>query len=224
MKETNSDKTAIVFGATGLVGKVLLQKLCTTEIYTRIKSIGRRSTGLTYPKLTEVINPLTDPEEIREELSGDVVFCCLGTTIKKAGSKEAFRKTDLELPVKLAAIARENQVKKFIIISSIGADAKSGNFYLRTKGEMEKQLLEINIPDIIIVRPSMLLGKRDEFRFGEALGKVVMKVLSPVMMGKLKKYRGIKAETVASAMINLANSNEDQKIVKSDELEEWGKE
>lgn len=222
MKEPINAKTAIVFGATGLVGSELLKLLCASEMYSSVKTIGRRSSGISDAKLTEIVNPLLDPDEIRDVIKGDDLFCCLGTTIKKAGSREVFRKIDLELPVKLAKIAQENQVKKFIVVSSIGAKAGSRNFYLRTKGEMEKQVLEANIPDIIVVRPSMLLGNRDEFRFGENIGKALMKVFSPLLTGKLRKYRGIEAHTVAKAMFNLANAGENQEIFESDELEEWG--
>lgn len=223
MKESKTKKTAIVFGSTGLVGHILLKKLCESETYSEVTSFSRKSAGFNSPLLREVVNSLVAPDEIADQLKGDDLYCCLGTTIKKAGSKEAFRKTDMELPVKLAQIAGVNQVRKFIVISSIGADAKSSNFYLRTKGEMEKQLLETNVPDIVIVRPSMLLGNRGERRLGEEIGKVVMKVLTPVMVGRWKKYRAIHAETVANAMIHLANSDENQEIFESDELEEWGK-
>ena len=223
MKEVNSGKSAILFGATGLVGNELLKILCASERYASVKTFSRRTSGISNAKLTELINPLVDPNEISDEIKGDDLFCCLGTTIKKAGSREVFRNIDLELPVTLAKIAQKNQVKKFIVVSSVGANAGSRNFYLQTKGEMEKQVSETNIPDIIIVRPSMLLGKRNEFRFGEIMGKAVMKAFSPLLTGKLKKYRGIKAETVAMAMLNLANANENQEIFESDELEVWGK-
>lgn len=219
--EKKDHKTAIVFGATGLVGSVLLKQLSESPVYSEIITFSRKSLGFNHPKIKEVFNYFTDLTTIKSSLYGDDLFCCLGTTIKKAGSKENFKKIDFEMPVHLAKMAEENKIKGFFVVSSIGADAKSSNFYLRTKGEMEKEVLDCNIPKIAIVRPSMLLGKRNEFRFGEEIGKMLMKAFSIFVTGRLRKYRAIQAETVAKAMIIIANDdNSDQDIYESDELEE----
>lgn len=220
MKTEKTDhKIAIVFGATGLVGSVLLKQLCESPVYSEVVTFSRKSLSFNHPKIKEVFNYFTDLTSIKNSLHGDDLFCCLGTTIKKAGSQENFKKIDFELPVQLAKMAEENKIKGFFVVSSIGADPKSSNFYLRTKGEMEKEVLDCNIPKIAIVRPSMLLGKRDEFRFGEEIGKMLMKTFSIFVTGRFRKYRAIQAETVARAMIVIANDdNSDQDIYESDEL------
>ena len=219
--EIKVDKTAIVFGATGLVGSLLLQHLCESPVYSQVITFSRKSIHFNHPKLKEVFNYFTDLSSIKKSLYGDDLFCCIGTTIKKAGSQENFRKIDFEMPVQLAKMAEENKIKGFFVVSSIGADSRSSNFYLRTKGEMEKEVLDCNIPKIAVVRPSMLLGKRNEFRFGEEVGKIIMKSFSFLIQGKYRKYRAIKAETVAKALILIANDDScDQDIYESDELNE----
>jgi len=217
--EIKVDKTAIVFGATGLIGSLLLQHLCESPVYSQVITFSRKSIHFNHPKLKEVFNYFTNLSSIKKSLHGDDLFCCLGTTIKKAGSQENFRKVDFDLPVQLAKMAEENKFKGFFVVSSIGADPKSSNFYLRTKGEMEKEILDCSIPRIAVVRPSMLLGNRDEFRFGESVGKIFMKPLSVFFIGKYRKYRAIHADTVARALIQIANDDCcDQDIYESDEL------
>jgi uncharacterized protein YbjT (DUF2867 family) len=221
IKEPNI-KTALVFGATGLVGNELTNLLLSDNNYNSVKIFVRKKTELKHPKLTQIVNALENAEEVANEIKGEEVFCCLGTTIKKAGSQKAFERIDLELPVKIAEIASKNGVKKFIIVSSIGANRKSGNFYLRTKGKMEEAVLSQDIEGVYVVRPSILLGKRLESRAGEAFGKVFMGIFSFLMMGSLKKYRGIQAGTVAKAMIRLAGSGEKRLVLESDKVEELG--
>ncbi len=219
--ESRENKTAIVFGATGLIGSILLKQLCESPVYSQVITFSRKSLEFNHPKLKEVFNFFTDLSSIKNSLHGDDLFCCLGTTIKKAGSQENFKNIDFDLPVQLAKMGEENKIKGFFVVSSIGADPKSSNFYLRTKGEMEKEVLDFNIPKIAVVRPSMLLGKRNEFRFGEKIGKIIMKSISVLILGKYRKYRAIKAETVAKALILIANDDScDQDIYESDELEE----
>lgn len=217
--EKKDHKIAIVFGATGLVGSSLLKQLCESPLYSEVITISRKSLGFNHPKIKEIFNYFTDLSTLKSSLHGDDLFCCLGTTIKKAGSQENFKKIDFEMPVQLAKMAEENKIKGFFVVSSIGADIKSSNFYLRTKGEMEKEVLDCSIPRIAVVRPSMLLGNRDEFRFGESVGKIFMKPLSVFFIGKYRKYRAIHADTVAKAMIQVANDDCcDQDIYESDEL------
>ncbi|HSO78416.1 MAG TPA: SDR family oxidoreductase, partial [Bacteroidales bacterium] len=147
------------------------------------------------------------------------IFCCLGTTIKKAGSQEAFRKVDLEAPAKIASIAAENEVKQFIVISSIGADPGSRNFYLRTKGQMEQTVQKEHFQAVAILRPSMITGKRKEFRMAEETGKMIFRPLEKLLLGRLRKYRSIKAKTIARAMVNIALTPQDKTVFESHEIQ-----
>ncbi|HCY00506.1 MAG TPA: hypothetical protein DG754_10235, partial [Bacteroidales bacterium] len=153
----------------------------------------------------------------------DTAYCCLGTTIKKAGSKEAFLEVDLELVVDFANKAKEAGVKRFAVVSSIGANAKSKNFYLNTKGKVEEQLKAIGFKRLVIVQPSLLLGKRNEKRFGEDMGKVLYSVFKFIFIGPLKKYRGIQALDVAKAMIVLAEQGMGTITVESNVLQDFSK-
>ena len=150
---------------------------------------------------------------------GDDVFICLGTTIKKAGSVKKMEEIDRDLPVMLASAAASNGVKRIAVVSSIGANTESANYYLRIKGEMEQEILKLKFENTAILRPSMLLGDRKEKRPGELAGKVVMKVFNPLLMGKMKKYRGIHGRDVARAMIAILQSKNVKNIYESDELQ-----
>ncbi len=214
-------KKAVIFGSTGLTGFQVLKQLCNHTNYGEIICYNRKPLVFSHPKFKEIIIDFSDLSGTVKTIEADEMYCCLGTTIKKAGSQQAFRKVDYDLPVAIGKIAAQNKVKHLLVVSSIGANQKSGNFYLRTKGEMEQQITTLNIPQITIARPSMLLGERKEYRFGEEMGKIIMKITVPLMIGKLKKYRGITAETVARAMIIIANSSPgNRKFFESNELEE----
>ncbi len=217
------DKTALIFGATGLTGKALVDQILADDRYSTVRIFVRRPVGITHPKLEAVIDDLSDPGKIAGKIKGDELFCCLGTTLKKAGSKEAFTRVDLGLPAALAKIAHRNGVGKFLVISSVGANPRSGNFYLRTKGMMEEQVGQYNFRQLSIFRPSFLIGKRDEFRFGEETGKILFAVLGFLLVGPLKKYRGIKVETVARAMVTVANNIPAKKVYQSHEIARLGK-
>jgi uncharacterized protein YbjT (DUF2867 family) len=217
MKEKG--KTALVFGSTGLTGNALTHLLIEDENYSLIKLFVRKPSSIKNPNVKEIIigNDFSETD-ISEELRGDELFCCVGTTMKKAGSKEAFEEVDLNIPVRLSKIAVKNQVGKFLIISSIGANPRSRNFYLRTKGKMEEQVLISGIKKIHIFRPSLILGNRNENRFGENIGKILYKVFSFVFIGSLKKYKGIEAKAIARAMINVAKGDYKNNIFESDEM------
>jgi uncharacterized protein YbjT (DUF2867 family) len=212
-------KTAIVFGATGLVGNLLLEELINSGEYSVIKIFVRQSTGVSEPKVEEIITDFSDPGNLSARLTGDDLFICLGTTIKKAGSIENMEKVDRDLPVKIAELARKNGFRNIAVISSIGANENSKNYYLRIKGELEKGILSLNFENTVIVRPSMLFGERKEKRTGETVGKVVMKAFQPVLLGKLLKYRAIHARDVAKAMILLLKEKKGETIFESDELQ-----
>ncbi len=212
-------KTAVIFGATGLTGSLVLKKLIQDERYQKIRMFTRTLPEVKSDKLEMIITDLEDLEQHSEKITGDDVFCCLGTTIKKAGSKENFRKVDLEWPALIAKTASKNGIPNFLMISSIGADPESSNFYLRTKGEAENAVRQHKFNKIVILRPSMLLGKRNEFRFFEEMGKLVMVPLKFVFRGKLKKYRPIDAEKVARAMVKFANITTSKNVFESHEIE-----
>jgi uncharacterized protein YbjT (DUF2867 family) len=213
------NRIAIVFGATGLVGNLLLEELEKTENYQTIKIFVRQTAGISLPVVEEIITDFSNIGGLGADLTGDDLFICLGTTIKKAGSIESMEKVDRDLPVDIAILARKNGVKRVAVVSSIGADPASKNYYLRIKGEMEQGILTAGFEKTVIVRPSMLMGERKERRPGEIAGKVVMKVIKPVLSGKLLKFRAIHGRDVARAMIMLLDKETDKKIYESDELQ-----
>ncbi len=215
-------RTAIVVGATGLVGSYLVEELLKRQEYSKIIVLVRRLIDIKHEKLKQHIVDFNDPEKFSSLLLGDDIYCALGTTIRKAGSQENFKKIDLDLPVKIGSLAVKNGIHNFLVVSSIGANAGSRNFYLRTKGKMEKKIMQLGFEHVYIVRPSMLLGKRKEFRFGEIAGKVMIRIFSFLLLGKLRKYRGIHGKTVAKSMIRLALSCPSKIIVESDELHSLG--
>ena len=213
-------KNAVVFGATGLVGSELIMQLIADKRYAGIKVFGRRDTGIINKKLVSRIVDVSDVKTYSSEIVGDELYICLGTTIKKAGSIQAMEHADRDLPAEIAREARENGINSVAVVSSIGADSGSRNYYLRIKGEMETEIAGNGFGRTVIVRPSMLLGKRKEFRFGEEAGKAVMKALRLLFVGRMRKYRGIEASDVAAAMIRLLNTSPkpDRIVFESDEL------
>jgi uncharacterized protein YbjT (DUF2867 family) len=214
-------KTAVIFGSSGLTGFEVLRQLCEHPNYEKIICYNRKPLAFNHQKFEEIIVDFDDLSSSIKKIKSDEVYCCLGTTIKKAGSQQAFQKVDFDYPVAIGQLAEQNNIQHYLVVSSIGANHKSGNFYLKTKGRMEEAISKYSIPQITFARPSMLLGDRKEYRFGEEMGKVLLKVVSPLMIGKLKKYRGIQAQTVAKAMIIIANSNPvNRKFFESHELEE----
>jgi uncharacterized protein YbjT (DUF2867 family) len=190
-------KTALIAGATGLVGSQLLSILLESNYYSRVKALVRKPIPFEHPKLEQIIVDFDNPDNAL--LVADDVFCCLGTTIKKAGSRENFKKVDLEYPIQLAKATFSNGTKKFALVSAMGSNTKSMFFYNRIKGEVEKKLQTIPFETILIVRPSLLLGKRTEIRFGEEMGKVFM-----ILFGFLipRNIKGIDAKKVAQNMYN----------------------
>lgn len=216
-------KTAIIFGASGLIGGELIRQIIGNPYYSSVILAVRTPLNILHEKLREV--SLVDFEQIdlsRYSLSNIHVFCCLGTTIKKAGTQASFRKVDYELPVKIATWARAHGIETMLAISSIGAKKGTGNFYLHTKGEMEDALLTLKFKKLHILRPSLLLGERKEFRLAEELTKPIAKLFSFFLFGKLKKYRAIEAKKVAKAMITLAISGISDVIIESDKIQELG--
>ncbi len=197
-------KKALIVGSTGLIGGYCLQALCDNPNYSEVTAIVRKQILKTHRKLKVITSDFSNLENDLLEIQADDVYCCLGTTIKKAGSQEAFTKIDHTLVVTVAELMKKQGSKQFLVISGIGADSNSKVFYNRTKGEMEEALKGIGYPCLRIVRPSLLLGKRDEFRFGERVGVLLTPVLKPLMLGFLKKYAPVEAESVAKFMVKVA--------------------
>jgi|APHig6443717497_1056834.scaffolds.fasta_scaffold21949_3 uncharacterized protein YbjT (DUF2867 family) len=215
-------KSAVVFGATGLVGKELIKALLENMDFENVTAVLRKQLVLTDPRLKQIkLSDFSKLMELRDKLKAGIFFCCVGTTIKTAGSKEEFARVDLELPKNIARLAESLSIPSLVVISSIGADAGSSNFYLRTKGEMEKAVREIYHGNLKFVRPSFLMGNREEFRFGEKLSAVFMKGFGWLFAGPLKKYKGIYASDVAFAMIKISDLTSDKLIFESDELHKF---
>ena len=221
--ESKLNKTAIILGATGLTGNILLNKLLGDNRYRNIKIFTRSPLRFENPKVTEILCDLFELDNYKENFHGDEVFCCIGTTTKKTPDKELYKKIDLGIPVSAAKLCKINGIKTIAIISATGANAKSSIFYNRTKGEMEEAVLEQKIENTFILRPSMIGGNRKEFRIAEKIGTILMKVLNPLFVGSLRKYRLIDADIIANAMIKLANNGIDEQIIESDRIQDLGR-
>lgn len=214
-------KTALIIGSTGLIGSHLLDLLLESQEYDKVITFVKRDSGIQHPKLKQHIIDFDKPETYKELVVGDDFFCTIGTTIKKAGSQDAFRKVDFEYPKQFASLAQQNKVKQFLIITSLGADANSSNFYLKTKGEIQDFLKNCAFESISILQPSLLLGNRTEFRLGEKMGVYFMKLFSFLFIGNLKKYKAIQSEAVAKAMFIIAQKNyKGFQIIESDSIQE----
>lgn len=201
-------KKAILLGATGLIGQNLLTKLLANEDFDEVLVISRKSLNLNHPKLKELIIDFDELPNHASEITGDVVFCCLGTTIKKTPNLAMYRKIDYQYPLDVANIAFANGAQQYHLISAMGADVKSRIFYSKTKGEVERDLKKIPFPAIYIYRPALLDGNRKEKRTAEKIMIALFRFINPILIGSLKKYRSIKIEKVADAMLNQAESNE----------------
>ena len=218
MAEGPRNKRALLAGATGLVGSHLLIRLLAHPSYTRVEVLVRRELPIHHPKLAP---RLVDFEHLHADPgnAADDVFCCLGTTIGKAGSQEAFRRVDHDYPLALASLAKAAGAQQFLVVSSLGADALSSVFYSRVKGETERDIAAVGLPKSIFMRPSILRGERQEVRAGEKLGILVGRLLAPLFIGSLRKYRPIHADCVAAAMVFAANHDFRSGPVESDAIE-----
>ncbi|MCC2547770.1 NAD-dependent epimerase/dehydratase family protein [Hymenobacter sp. BT175] len=200
-------KTALIAGASGLVGSQLLPLLLASDRYAKVIAVGRRPLPVVHPKLEQRVLDLDRLEDHRLSLIADDVYCCLGTTIRQAGSKEAFYKVDFLYVVKLAALTAANFAAQLLVVSAMGADAHSMFYYNRVKGEMEDAVRKTPFRAIHIFRPSLLLGERTEKRLGERLGAVVLGVVAPLLVGPLRRYRAVPALAVAKAMLRAAEDD-----------------
>lgn len=211
-------KTAIIIGATGLTGSIVLEKLLANEAYAKVKLFSRSTCGIKHPKIEEHLVDLLKLEEHKADFIADEVYCCIGTTKKKTPDQEKYRAIDYGIPAAAAQLCKENGIEVMAVVSAIGANPKSSIFYNRTKGEMEEAVLAAGISRTYILRPSFIGGNRQEKRAGERIGLAIFNFLKPLFIGKLKKYAVIDASSIADRMIQLANSNEPTRVLESNEI------
>jgi uncharacterized protein YbjT (DUF2867 family) len=212
---------AIIAGASGLIGSNLLQLLLQHPAYTGVVILVRKKLEISHQKLTQLVVNFDDLGSYKNELTGDVLFSCLGTTKAKTPDKQLYYKIDHDYPVQLAQLAAANGVKQYHLVSSVGADVKSGTFYLKTKGETERDVTAAGVNSLYIYRPSFLVGDRPDARLGEKIARVVLAVFDPLLIGSLKKYKSIAALTVAQAMLNQSLQNDEGVFIyPSDKIKE----
>lgn len=204
-------RSAIVVGATGLTGASLVKQLCENEAYISVTVLARKKPDFEHPKLDVKIRSFDRLEENDIEFAHEL-YCCLGTTIKKAGSKEEFEKVDFEYPLYIASLAKKRGIPHMLVITAMGAKENSAFYYNRVKGKLEQALIELKLPRLSIIRPSLLVGDRDEFRFGEKVGEFVLKIIKPLLVGPFKRTRAIEASQVAKAMIVIALHGKKQPV------------
>ncbi len=211
-------RVAIV-GSSGLVGGFLTKQLIEDASVSEVHIFARATGSFTSQKVTYHVGDLLDVESRDFEGVLDAAFCCLGTTMKKAGSKSAFEEVDKKMVLAFARFAKKHQARFFASVSSMGANPNSHIFYSRVKGVVEKELSKIGLERLAIVRPSLILGERGEERFGESMGKVLSKVISPFLLGSLRHYKPVHAKQIAQKMMLLWKQQQDkERIVLSGDI------
>jgi len=213
-------KTALLFGASGLVGSHVLSQLISNNNYSKIKLFVRSSIDISDPKIEIIETDFNNLENHREDIKGNDCFFCIGTTKQNSPDKNEYRRVELDIPKDIAQIAKSNLVNSFVFVSSGYADPKSSGDYLKFKGEVEEELKKLNFPKLGIMRPSFLLGDRKEKRVGEKIGIFVFKLLSPLFLGPLKKMKPIHSAIVAKGMIAIIQNDSSQTIFESNEISE----
>lgn len=214
------ERHAVIAGATGLVGGELVKLLLGLREYSRVTVLVRRRINMTHPRLEQRVIDFEALGELPQELlAGADLYCALGTTRRKAGSKEAFRRVDYHYPMELARQAKRSGAARLLVISSIGADAGSLFFYTRVKGEVERDLRSLGLPALYLFRPSLILGDRGERRFGEGLGASLAKAAPWLFAGRLAAYKPVEAAVIARAMAAAALRKEPgQEVIASHEM------
>ena len=211
-------KTALIFGSSGLIGNQLLELLVNNDKYSKIKLFVRSETSNSNSKIEIIKIDFNNLENHKDTMVGDDCFFCIGTTRKNTPDKNEYIKVEYNIPVEVAKITKENSIDSFIYVSSMGANPNALGLYLKNKGQAEEALKKINFPKLSIIRPSILLGNRRENRIGEKIGIFVMKSFSPLFLGKMKKYKPIKVENVAKAMVKAVENDYQNNILESDEI------
>ena len=210
-------KTAIILGATGLVGGKLVAMLLKDDSYTKLKLFSRSSCEIKHPKIEEHLINLFELEKYALVFTGDVIFCCIGTTKAKTPDKDIYRKIDYGIPVAAAKLAKQNAISTFEVISAMGAAPNSNSFYNKTKGEMERDVLNEAVENTYIFRPSLIGGDRNEKRFGERMAQFFMGTFSFLIP---EKYKIIEPQTIALAMLKVAENGYNTQRIPSDEIKE----
>ena len=213
-------KTALLFGSSGLVGGHLLNQLIKDTNYSKIKLFVRSIPEISDPKVEIIKTNFNSLENHKEDIKGDDCFFCIGTTKKNSPDKDDYRKVELDIPKEIAQIAKSNLVNSFIFVSALYANPKSSGDYVKFKGLVEEELKELNFLKLVLMRPSFLMGDRKEKRVGEKIGIFVFKLLSPLLLGPLKKMRPIHSETVARAMIIVIQNDIQKTTFESNEIVE----
>ena len=216
-------KTALLFGASGLVGSHLLNQLISNNNYSKIKLFVRSAIDLNDPKIEIIQTDFNNLENHREDIKGDDCFFCIGTTKKNSPDKNEYKRVELEVPKQIAQIAKSNFVNSFVFVSSGYADPKSSGDYLKFKGEVEEELKKLNFLKLGVMRPSFLLGDRKEKRVGEKIGIFIFNLISPLLLGPLKKMKPIHSEIVARSMIKVANEDLQKNTFECNEIIELTK-
>jgi uncharacterized protein YbjT (DUF2867 family) len=213
-----ASRSALLVGATGLVGSHLLTRLLAQPDYRRVTTWVRREVPLQDPKLRQLVVDFEKLQQYSSALDAEDIFVALGTTIKNAGSQKAFYRVDHDYPVQIASLGKQAGAQRYLMVSALGANANSRVFYNRVKGEAENAIREMGLPKLWFFRPSLLLGSRAESRAGEKMGEVVGKLITPLLLGGLRKYRPIEADAVAAAMVYVAMHDVAPEVIESDEI------
>jgi uncharacterized protein YbjT (DUF2867 family) len=213
-------KTAIILGASGLTGSILLNKLLKDDRYKTIKLFSRKKIDGLPSKVIQFTGNLLELENFKTDFTANEVYCCIGTTAKKTPDKTIYKAIDFGIPAAAAKLSKENNITTFLVVSALGANANSNIFYNKTKGEMEQAVLSKKIENTYILQPSIIGGDRKETRIGEKIGLIIFKLFQPFFFGKLKKYSLTEADDIAQAMINLANSSVTSQILTSEKIKE----
>tara|TARA_B110000285_G_scaffold173438_1_gene194335 strand:- start:111 stop:764 length:654 start_codon:yes stop_codon:yes gene_type:complete len=213
-------KTALVFGSSGLIGGHLLNQLIKDDNYNKIKIFVRSETEINHFKVEVIKTDFSNLENYKEDIKGNDCYFCIGTTKQNSPNKDEYRRVELDIPKEIAQIAKSNLVNSFIFVSALYANPMSLGDYVRFKGMVEEELKRLNFPKLVVMRPSFLMGERKEKRAGEKIGIFIFKLLSPLLLGPLKKMKPIHSEIVAKAMIAIAQSNTQQITFESNEISE----
>ena len=216
-------KTALIFGSSGLVGNQLFNIIIQNNNYTHIKLFVRSESKNNNSKVEIFQTDFTNLKKHKDFIAGDDCFFCIGTTRKDTPDKNEYRRIEYNIPINIARIAKSNAVGSFVYISSISANSSSSNSYLKNKGQVEEELNNLNFPKLAVIRPSLLLGKREKHRLGESVAQYATQRLSSFFLGNLKKYKPIQSQYVAKAMVAIAQNNYQKTIFESNQIEEIGK-
>jgi uncharacterized protein YbjT (DUF2867 family) len=200
---------AIIAGASGLIGSKLLNILLQHPNYDEVLILVRKELPVKHKKLVQLAIDFDRLDEYATAITGHAVFCCLGSTRKKTPDLEVYYRIDHDYPLKLAQLAKQNGVEQYHLVSALGANSHSSNFYLKMKGETEVDIQKEGLKSLHIYEPSLITGERAEYRSAERIITVLMGIIDPLLIGSLKKYRSIPAQTIALAMFNESLKNEE---------------